>query len=311
MIERLISTFKRKGGYKMKCALCRQEAELEESHVIPKFVFKSLKKHSPTGNMRMTNEPNKKVQDGDKMYLLCGSCEDLFNNDETMFAGSVYHKFQQGTLKEFEYGAWLERFIVSVNWRNLYLDIIEFVKEQNINAIELEYLIDCEKKLREFLLNDSQELKEVENHIFFFNEIDVASKVISEMNLHSALGSCVVGYTVLCDSYGSSYVFLNLQGLVMVTILKPSKLDSWKGTQVQKSGNFNLQEAQHITSPLMAEFEYIASNINSSRSQLSKVQREKILESIIKNQDKFLKSKAFKRLQNDKELRAKYEESRE
>lgn len=294
----------------MRCALCRKEAELEESHIIPKFVFKSLKKHSPTGNMRMAVEPNKKVQDGDKLNLLCGSCEDLFNNDETLFASNVYHKFQQGTLKEFEYDSWLERFIVSVNWRNLYLDILGFVREQNISARELELLIDCEKKLREFLLGEN-ELEGIENHIFFFNEIEKATKEISEMNLHSAIMSSVDGYTVLYDSYDSAYIFLNLQGLLIVTILKPSKYDNWQRTLVKKSGMFNLQEAQHITSPLMSELEYIASKINNSRSQLSDVQREKILESIKKKPEKFLKSNAYKRLQNDKELRAKYEENSE
>lgn len=58
----------------------------------------------------------------------------------------------------------------------------------------------------------------------------------------------------------------------------------------------------------MSELEYIASNINSSRSQLSKVQREKVLESIKKKPEIFLDSNAFKRLQNDKELRRKYED---
>lgn len=290
----------------MKCALCRLEAELEESHIIPKFVYRSLKKNSPTGNMRMTIEPNKKVQDGDKLFLLCGSCEDLFNNYETLFAGNVYHKFQSGTLNEFEYDSWLERFIVSVNWRNLYLDIIEFVKKPNINARELEHLIDCEQKLREFLLNKNEGLGCIENHIFFFNKIETSSKEVADLNLHSALGSSVMGYTVLCDSYDSSYIFLNLQGLIMVTILKPSNHDSWDKTMVEKSGIFNLQEAQYIRSPLMSELEYIATKINNSQSKLSDTQRAKILESIKNNSEKYLKSNAFKRSQNDKELRGKF-----
>jgi len=290
----------------MKCALCRLEAELEESHIIPKFVYRSLKKKSPTGNMRMTSDPNKKVQDGDKLFLLCGSCEDLFNNYETLFAGNVYHKFQSVTLKEFEYDSWLERFIVSVNWRNLYLDIIDFVKKQNINARELEHLIDCEQKLREFLLNKNEGLGGIENHIFFFNKIESSSKEVADLNLHSALGSSVVGYTVLCDSYDSSYIFLNLQGLIMVTILKPSNHDSWDKTKVEKSGFFNLQEAQYIRSPLMSELEYIATKVNNSQSKLSDTQRAKILESIKNNSEKYLKSNAFKRSQNDRELREKF-----
>lgn len=290
----------------MRCALCRQEAKLEESHIIPKFVFKSLKKNSPTGNMRMTIEPNKKVQDGDKKYLLCGKCEDLFNLDETLFANNIYHKYQQGTLKEFEYGEWLERFIVSVNWRSLYLDIVGFVEQSNIDVKELEYLIECEKILREYLLNNDSSLAGIENHIFFFNEIEEATQEMAELNLHSSIGSSVIGYTVVCNQYDSSYVFLNLQGLVIVTILKPSKEDNWQETLVQKQGAFNLENPQYIRSPLMGEFEYISSQIRESKSKMSEVQSEKIEKAILKNPERFLRSKAYKRLQNDRNLKEKY-----
>ncbi|WP_164731044.1 hypothetical protein [Anoxybacter fermentans] len=36
-----------------KCALCGKEARLLKSHVIPKFVFDSIKKGSPTGFLRL------------------------------------------------------------------------------------------------------------------------------------------------------------------------------------------------------------------------------------------------------------------
>ncbi len=291
----------------MKCALCGIEAELEESHIIPKFVYKTMKKNSPTGNMRMVSEPNKKVQDGYKMKLLCGKCEDLFNVDETLFANIIYHKFQKGTLTNFEYDEWLERFIVSVNWRGLYLDILGFVKEQNINAKELEYLIACEKKLREYLLNINSSLEGIENHVFFFNEITEANKEIAGMNLHSSIGGNIGGYTVVNDTYDCAYVFLNLQGFIIVTILKHSKDDEWQGTKVQKQGHFDLTTPQYIKSPLMDEFRFISSEIKDSKSKLSDTQKEKIKSEVIKNQEKFLKSKAYERLLHDKNLNEKYQ----
>ncbi|REK71975.1 hypothetical protein DX130_19980 [Paenibacillus paeoniae] len=36
-----------------KCALCGKIAKLEESHIIPKFVFRYLKKDSFTGRLRV------------------------------------------------------------------------------------------------------------------------------------------------------------------------------------------------------------------------------------------------------------------
>ncbi|MFK5709841.1 hypothetical protein [Lysinibacillus boronitolerans] len=291
----------------MRCALCGSESELEESHIIPKFVYRTLKKNSPTGNMRMASEPNKKVQDGDKEKLLCGECEDLFNIDETLFANKVYHKFQQGTLQNFEYSEWLERFIISVNWRGLYLDIIGFVKEQNISVKDLEYLIECEKKLRNYLLGNSSSLEGIENHIFFFNEIQEANKEVAEMNLHSSVGSSVIGYTVVNNNPDGSYIFLNLQGLIMVTILNYSIGEEWRGTLVQKEGNFDLANPQFIRSPIMNEFKFISSEIKDSQLNLSDTQKDKILKAIQKNQEKFIKSNAYERVERDNRLNEKYQ----
>ena len=60
-----------------KCALCGNEAELELSHTVPKMAVRTLKK-TAIGNIRSTENPNKTIQDSEKLYMLCGDCEDLF-----------------------------------------------------------------------------------------------------------------------------------------------------------------------------------------------------------------------------------------
>lgn len=64
------------------CALCRENKELELSHIVPKFVIRYLKKTS-TGAIRNMENPNKIAQDGEKHYLLCGDCEDTKLNSPT------------------------------------------------------------------------------------------------------------------------------------------------------------------------------------------------------------------------------------
>ena len=51
-----------------KCRLCEQESDLQESHIIPKFVCAYLKDTSPTGKIREANNVNKRKQDGIKLY---------------------------------------------------------------------------------------------------------------------------------------------------------------------------------------------------------------------------------------------------
>jgi len=289
----------------MQCALCKKEAKLEESHVIPKFVFKSMKKNSPTGNMRIANEPNKKIQDGDKLYLLCGECEDLFNKDETLFANNIYHNFQQEKLKVFEYGEWLERFIVSVNWRTLYLDILGFIEQRNVSQKQLDYLMMCEEKMRKYLLGSNESLNPIENHIFFFRKIEIASREVAEMNLHSSVGGSITGYTIISDLHNSAYIFMNLQGLIIVTILKRADEEEWTETLVNKQGSFNLEQPQVMNSPVSSELMYLSYQYGESKVKLNENQREKIIEAVMKNKEKFLQSKSYRRLQYDKELKEK------
>ena len=59
------------------CRLCYCDAELQESHVIPAFVFRWLRETGPTPHMRISDEPNRRVQDGLKYPWLCRDCEQM------------------------------------------------------------------------------------------------------------------------------------------------------------------------------------------------------------------------------------------
>ena len=139
------------------CALCKKENTiLEESHIIPKFVFRRIIKKSPTGFMRNPLNPNERLQDGDKQYLLCGDCEDLFNVSETLFANKVFHLYKAGNLKEFKYEKWLNFFISSVSWRTLYLDILDYKSKNSIPKKSLDVLNQSEEILRDYLLEEEK-----------------------------------------------------------------------------------------------------------------------------------------------------------
>lgn len=72
------------------CALCNQESELRESHIIPKFVFDYIKETSATGYLRNVTSINRRLQDGPKRKLLCHDCEQKFSIAEKYFAETVF-----------------------------------------------------------------------------------------------------------------------------------------------------------------------------------------------------------------------------
>lgn len=92
---------------------------LEESHIVPSFVFKWLKNTSGTGLFRYGEQPNKRVQDGLRRHWLCRGCEDKLNVWETKFATEIFHPFTKGTADSAAYDAWLLKFCSSISWRTL------------------------------------------------------------------------------------------------------------------------------------------------------------------------------------------------
>ena len=70
----------------MHCSLCGDKPAIENSHVIPKFIFTWLKETSPTGYLRTTENPRMRTQDGHKGAYLCRDCELRFSKLENHFS---------------------------------------------------------------------------------------------------------------------------------------------------------------------------------------------------------------------------------
>jgi hypothetical protein len=286
------------------CALCNNEnCILELSHIIPKFVFRRIVKKSVTGFMRNPFNPDERIQDGDKRYLLCGNCEDLFNVSETLFANKVFHLYKAGILKEFQYEEWLNLFISSVNWRNLYLDILAFKENKSISKERLDILIKSEEILRDYLLGKRNDISDIENHIFFFDDIKSTSddKIVND-EPHSFFRHSSFGYTLICNDYNGYYVISNISGILICTILKKATIEEWENTYVKiDSGIFKVQN-QKIKSPVMGDIMEYMHESRSAQKKISKEQSDKIVNAIKKDPKKFINSEIYKNRLLDKNI---------
>lgn len=286
-----------------ECALCGEMAELKLSHIIPKFVFRYLKKDSFTGRMRIVSDPNKPVQDGDKMYLLCENCEGLFSVNETHFSNKIYRPFKENGFNGAKYdGDWLHYFITSVNWRTLYLDILGFIEgnddENKITDEQLQTLLKVEDIMRAYLLGKRRDLNNIENHIFFFDTIKSVESTVDLSNPHSLIQGSAFGYTVLNKEFDSIYVFANLTGVIIVTIIKKSKKERWKNTFVKKEPG-KIKIPQSSNSLVFSELFYIQEQRATYLDGMSEKQREMLINKIITLQKDFKKSGTYKRLIKD------------
>ena len=84
------------------CALCRDEAELRQSHIVPSFFGAYLKETSATGYLRGAATPNLRVQDLCKEPLLCDSCECRFSTWEKKYKEEAFERVQNDSFRELE-----------------------------------------------------------------------------------------------------------------------------------------------------------------------------------------------------------------
>jgi hypothetical protein len=151
------------------CRLCELIAELQESHVIPAFVFRWRKESSPTPFMRSSSEPERRVQDGIKLNWLCQRCEQTLGNWERQFASTVFHPVTRNGSHRIEYSGWLLKFCVSISWRALLLakektSLTDFSEAERLAAEEPLNV------WREFLCGRAPHPGRFEQHLLIFED---------------------------------------------------------------------------------------------------------------------------------------------
>ncbi|MGN7887490.1 hypothetical protein [Dyadobacter sp. 22481] len=131
------------------CKLCEKQAELQLSHMHPKFLFNWLKQ-TGDGLLRSGSDFNIRRQDGVKVYMLCKSCEGIFGRLETYFSSKIFHPFLKRETEQIIYDERLFKFVISVLWRYIHLDYLETEK----GTFSYPFIVASEYEWRHYLLSD-------------------------------------------------------------------------------------------------------------------------------------------------------------
>ena len=149
-----------------KCALCGSLGAIRQSHIIPKFATKWIKRTSATGYLVRADDAASRVQDGVKASLLCDDCEELFSKSEKYFADKIFYPFHDNNVRLFDCNKNLGFFAVSLSWRALRVSYDESVRDQpGFVAV----INDAEACWREFLLEKRKSIKPYESHLIFLD----------------------------------------------------------------------------------------------------------------------------------------------
>lgn len=215
-----------------KCALCGCEAELELSHILPKFLFRYQKKSSPTGNIRSVVNPNRIVQDGEKVSFLCGECEDLFSRWETSFANNIFYPYEKGEKFEFSYNSDLSKFLASLSFRCLKLSYAEN-RLDYISDTLISYVPKALNNLSRYLLGESPHPNEQRQHLVLLDIAQSSSGYIggireSEFNLYTTRA---IEYDVVTNDIAVFVYIKFLKFLVLCPVYTQTQ-KGWRSSRV-------------------------------------------------------------------------------
>lgn len=281
------------------CRLCDRETELEESHVIPRFVYKWLKDSSWADSLRFGMHPNRRVQDGYKLFWLCGECEDRLNAWETKFANLVFHPFNKGEANTVSYGVWLLKFCVSISWRVLNL----FIEEANLNHFP-DRLRDAARRAhtvwKEFLLDKRPHPAKYEQHFLLLDALESYTNPEMPTNINRYILRSVD----ISPVWGreDAFIYSKLGRFLIIGFVNIRRPEGWEGTKVHVRQGF-LRPRRYTTSVSLED--YVLEQARKAAdvyASISEKQNQSIEQSFRKNMDKWAASESCKAMAHDVRL---------
>ncbi|WP_340394938.1 hypothetical protein [Paenibacillus sp. FSL E2-0177] len=280
------------------CALCKQESELMESHIIPKFIGKWLKETSATGYLRSAVNVNRRTQDLKKTPLLCNSCEQIFSANEKLFAENIFKPFQDGQTK-FDYDEWLIKFITSLSWR---VGTMERLDPKNDMSDSLRHELNIALDTwGEYLLGRSSEFGNYKHHMFFLDRLESVPAGEPIPDHTNAYFLRTVDATV-ANNENTVFVYSKMPGIFFVSHVLPNNMTGWKSTRIHRGGRVKIPQscaALGVGDFLKHRVEFV----NGFVSNMSDDQRKKIVDAVSKDPDRFERSRSIDVLKADQILR--------
>lgn len=265
------------------------------SHIVPKFVGRQLKTLSAIGYFRSGMQPDKRMQDLEKVPLLCKQCEGLLaKNGETPFSKKVFAPlWNDQDFQSFEYDEWLRYFAVSLAWRTVITDLETFRTSYPRLA---QFADEALEFWRSYLCGETKTPGHYEHHMFFHGEISGTEGANRPPNINEYI-SLTVDHAIAYSSE-SIFAYTKLPGIAFWSTIYPIEATGWMNTQILERGTMqDKQVAPHLFS------DFIQGRIKlltTSRANMSERERERIRQAILSNLDGVANSKVFQILLADR-----------
>ena len=219
------------------CRLCGSTGELQNSHIIPKFVFRWQKKTSPTGYLRTGRTVDRRQQDGFTQKMLCVNCEGDFSFVENRFKINIFDNATQKRQSKFSYDSWLSRFALSVVWRATQMEQFEATLSPKLDAQSKALLDIAVLHWRRQLLGEAKNYGRFPLHIFEHWQLHDAQHKAIPGNWNRYLNRHSVIRLVKNEPTALFLVYVKMGPVtVFGQISKPKR--KWEGTRINTIKGF-------------------------------------------------------------------------
>jgi hypothetical protein len=277
-----------------KCKLYGTETELCKSHIIPKFAFDYMKN---TGGrfLRSYENPNVRVQDGIKKYLLGEKAEQEFSKRERWFANNMFFPYMRNNQQEFDYDENLAYFITSILWRvtNEHLEL------PNAKVQGLLFLEDVAEEWRQFLAYSTFPRNYNDLNILLTDRLSSAPSTIQDADLY--LSRAIDATVIYNDSYSVIGVYAKFLRFIVWSIVKGEPTIG-KNIRVKFTPD-KLVLPQEVNDNYFGGFLHGRIQELNNGPKISYSQQNKIIQEIKKNEMDFWNSDAGKSMLNDFRLK--------
>jgi hypothetical protein len=266
-----------------ECRLCGKQKELQNSHVIPNFVIKWMKKSGPTPFLRRAVEPDTRIQNYHEK-LLCRDCEQIFSPYEGKFASNIFYPHVRSEKKEFEYGEWLYRFVLSVSWRLMESKLAVWQDSDHSKTDIVEQRLET---WRQILLEEKPISEDPSNHhVCFLDELDLSvSDPEGPANFEIYIQRNIDGTSIYDDN--EIHVFFKFPKILFFSTIDPIVPGGFTRTEIEADGG-KIEQPQELGGK-WGDFLYGRIE-KMSDVGMSESEREKVENRIKRNPEKFLES---------------------
>ena len=272
--------------------------ELKKSHIIPKFAFDYFKK---TGGkyMRTYENPNVRVQDGIKKYLLGEKAEQEFSKRERWFANNIFFPYQKEGKSLFKYDENLSYFMISVLWRVLVEQLSHSsVKEEK----RLDFLNEVKEVWRLFLSKYQYPINYDNLNIFLTDRV-LPHNTTNLYNVDSYMSRTIDATIIVNNDYSTVGIYAKFLRFMMWSIVR-GRPSNGKNIKIE-FGNGKLKTPQILEDYYISKFIKHRIKITDEREMPNEKQQEKIISELRRTKDKIWRSDAGLSMINDFENRKK------